>query len=139
MKAFILAALLAATPALATEQVSGPVTKVRDGDTFLVKGVPIRLNGIDAPEMRTQAGKAARYAVERIIAGQPLTCTLTGDRSYDRMVGTCYLPDGKDVGEELIRQGYALDCPRYSKGRYRHAEPTASRYKLTQSKYCNPR
>ena len=28
-----------------------------------------------------------------------------------RRVGVCYLPDGTNVGAEIIRRGLALDCP----------------------------
>lgn len=115
---------------------SGPVADIRDGDTFIVVNTPIRLDGVDAPERGTEAGKAASYAIRRIIGGQRLRCRPTGKRSYDRTVAVCYLPNGTDVGEELIRRGFALDCPRYSKGRYRAVEPENARYRLKQARYC---
>ncbi|MEP2028890.1 MAG: hypothetical protein ABJI96_09330 [Paracoccaceae bacterium] len=40
----------------AAETVTGKVTKARDADTVVVKGLPIRLNGIDTPENDTLAG-----------------------------------------------------------------------------------
>ncbi|MEM8773362.1 MAG: hypothetical protein AAGD92_17120 [Pseudomonadota bacterium] len=46
----VLAAMAAATVAFAEQTVTGKVTKVRDADTVVVNGVPIRLNGVDAPE-----------------------------------------------------------------------------------------
>lgn len=38
-----------ASIAAAAQTVTGKVTKVRDADTVVVAGVPIRLNGVDAP------------------------------------------------------------------------------------------
>ncbi len=33
---------------------------VRDADTIVVDGTPVRLNGIDAPELSTRAGQDGR-------------------------------------------------------------------------------
>ncbi|MFV2002606.1 MAG: nuclease, partial [Paracoccaceae bacterium] len=56
--------------------------------------------------------------------------TLNGERSHDRLVGTCCLPDGRDIAAELVRQGLALDWARFSGGKYRHLEPSDARNKL---------
>ena len=50
---------------------------------------------------------------------------LDGSRTYDRCAGICYV-GGKDVAAELVRQGLARDCPRYSGGRYAAAERQAA-------------
>ena len=42
----------------------------------------------------------------RLVQGKRVTCVLEGRRSYNREVGLCYI-DGQDVGEVLIREGYA--------------------------------
>ena len=67
----------------AAQTVSGKVTKVRDADTVVVKGVPVRLNGVDAPENGTQAGNQATAAMKRYLRGKSLNCELNGDRTYD--------------------------------------------------------
>jgi len=51
-------------------------------------------------------------------------------------VGTCYLPDGTDIGAEIIRRGLALDCQRFSYGRYRQLEPEGMRGIIRQAPYC---
>ena len=56
----------------AAQTVTGKVTKVRDADTVVVKGVPIRLNGVDAPENGTQAGNQATAAMKRYLRGKTL-------------------------------------------------------------------
>ena len=120
----------------AAQTVTGKVTKVRDADTVVVKGVPIRLNGVDAPENGTQAGNQATAAMKRYLRGKTLTCELNGERTYDRWVGVCFTEDGDDIGAVMIANGYALDCRRYSGGRYRKLEPAGARSRLPQAGYC---
>ena len=125
-----------ASVANAVQTVSGKVTKVRDADTVVVRGVPVRLNGVDAPENGTQAGNEATAMMKRYLRGKTLTCDLNGDRTYDRWVGVCFTEDGQDIGAVMIANGYALDCRRYSGGRYRDLEPAGARSRLPQARYC---
>jgi micrococcal nuclease len=120
----------------AAQTVSGKVTKVRDADTVVVQGVPIRLNGVDAPENGTRAGNEATAAMKRYLRGKTLNCELNGDRTYDRWVGVCFTDEGHDIGAVMVASGYALDCRRYSGGRYRSLEPAGARSRLPQAGYC---
>ena len=55
----------------------GTITHVRDGDTFEVKGVPIRIAVLDCPENNTSEGKTAtRFAKQ--FKGKQAICELTG-------------------------------------------------------------
>lgn len=128
---------LISSPAIARD-VTG-TARVRDADTIVVSGVPVRLNGIDAPELSTRDGRDGKYFMERLLRGQEVTCNLNGERTYDRWVGTCYITlDGQmvDIGAVIISNGYALDCRRYSGGRYRSYEPAGARSRLRQAGYC---
>ncbi len=67
----------------------GYVTRVIDGDTYIVKVdkgehdtsmMEIRLRGVDTPEMRTAAGPPATAAVAAFILGQPILVTTYKDR-----------------------------------------------------------
>jgi micrococcal nuclease len=141
----LLAAL--APPAHAVEPqrvVSGPA-RVIDGDTIVLlnTNVHVRLNGVDAPEVVHPGydhddafGPEARSEMRRIIGDQVVRCELNGERSYERRVGVCYLADGTDIGAEIIRRGLALDCRRWSFGRYRSLEPAGIRDVLRQEPYC---
>ena len=40
--------------------------------------------------------------------GKRVSCELTGAKTYDRLVGTCYLGD-QDIGVAVIAAGLALD------------------------------
>ena len=59
-----------------------------------------------------------------------LSVELTGETSYDRLVGTCYLPDGRDIGAEIVKAGLALDGGHFSEGKYRHLEEAGVRQLL---------
>lgn len=130
----LLVALLAA-PALADRVLEGRVTVVRDVDTIVVAGTPVRLNGLDGPETSTRVGREARAFMTRLVRGQTVTCQLNGERTHDRWVGVCYL-DGQDIGAIAVAKGHALDCRRYSGGRYRDLETTAARSRIGRAPYC---
>lgn len=95
---------------------SGTVTHVRDGDTIEVAGVPVRLQGLTCDERDTQLGVLATAAMRDLVRGQRVACDLTGERTYDREVGRCTLPDGRDLGAVLISQGVCGRCDRYDSG-----------------------
>lgn len=115
---------------------TGPVTHIRDGDTIEVAGTPVRLNGLHAPELRDPYGAEAKAMMARIVSAQEIGCELTGERSYDRVIGVCYGEDGKDVAAKLVAAGLGRDCPRYSGGRYRAAETDWARQRFALPGYC---
>lgn len=109
---------------------------VHDGDTIRIGQYWIRLFGIDAEELDEPNGIRARDELMKIIGTSSVTCTLY-EMSYRRHVGTCVTHTGKDIGLELIKSGWALDCPAYSGGRYAHLSPANSA--LAQKPYCKER
>ncbi len=140
MRAAALIAILAATvPAIAAEPtvLTGEVTKVRDGDTIEVGRIPIRLNGVSAPEMKEPLGPQSKAFMVDLVMGPRLRCELNGEKTYDRFVGTCYLGD-RDIGAAVIEAGLALDCPRFSGGRYKVVETEAARSRIKLPGYCFP-
>ncbi|GFE67220.1 thermonuclease family protein [Litoreibacter roseus] len=124
----LFAFLVVAAPAFAQVQ-------IRDADTIVVSGTPVRLNGVDAPELGTSAGRDARRWMVNYLSGRTVECDLNGERTHDRWVGVCYA-DGEDIGAALIAAGHALDCRRYSGGRYAHLETPAARSRLRRAGYC---
>jgi len=80
----------------------GRITHVRDGDTFEVNGIPVRISALDCPENSTSAGqKVTRFA--KRFKGKTAVCELTGAKTYDREVGYCSV-DGKDFGRTMMDQ-----------------------------------
>ncbi|WP_050743832.1 MULTISPECIES: thermonuclease family protein [unclassified Shinella] len=113
-------------PAMATEIVGR--ASVIDGDTIDIQGTRIRFDGIDAPESRQRCtdasgqsyrcGKVSADALDAFLAeSRPVSCHKTG-RDRDRIVAVCTRADGTDVNRWLVTNGYAIDWPKYSKGRY---------------------
>ena len=114
---------------------TGTVIKVRDGDTIEVGKVPIRLNGVSAPELSEPLGSKSKEFMLDLVMGKQLRCELSGGKTHDRFVGTCYL-DEQDIGSVVIANGLALDCPRYSEGRYAEYEVKGITEKIKLPRYC---
>jgi endonuclease YncB( thermonuclease family) len=105
------------------------VPRIEDVDTFQVGRATIRLNGVDGPETHgtaEAAGKAATRFLRELTGGQTVTCTWNGDMTYGRFVAVCTFPDGRDLGDTIIRAGYGQDCRHFSGGRYAAAEKEAA-------------
>jgi micrococcal nuclease len=83
-------------------------------------------------------GPEARTFMQELVEGRTVVCTLTGERTRGRRVGTCMV-EGRDVGAELIQAGLARDCPRYSHGRYAVLEPEATRRLRCRASVRTPR
>lgn len=113
----------------------GVVTHVRDGDTIEVGRIPIRLNGISAPEMHEPLGPTSKDFMVNLVLGQRVRCELNGEKTYDRWVGICYR-DGQDIGQAVIKAGLALDCPRFSNGRYAKYEVRETVTQIKLPEYC---
>ncbi|MFN4155531.1 MAG: thermonuclease family protein [Paracoccaceae bacterium] len=103
---------------------------VIDGDTIDISGLRIRLAGIDAPELDHPFGNSAKWALVRMCKGLEIRAVFDGSKSHDRTVATCFLPDGRDLSEEMVKAGLAIDWPKFSGGRYRPFEPDGVRKKL---------
>ena len=102
---------------------------VTDGDTIKVDGVKVRLNGFDTPERGRMCGRTDVYsqasaALEDFIGSSEVTCKLTGDKTYDRFVGMCFI-GGKDIGDFMVDAGWGRDWKRFSGGKYAAAEKEA--------------
>jgi len=109
--------------------IQGPCWVI-DGDTIVIGKQNIRLAGIDAPELDHPWGQKSKYALVALCRGQTIKVRVTGELSHNRVVGVCYLPDGRDLAAELVRMGLAVDWPKYSGGRYRHLEVPGVRRRL---------
>lgn len=76
--------------------ISGVITSVRDGDTFLLGKLPIRLAAVNCPEINTQEGRRAAQFF-RQFTNSRVTCELTGATTYDRSVAYCSIEEN-DIG-----------------------------------------
>lgn len=96
------------------------MSKILDGDTFTLSGESrrIRVWGLDAPEWDQRGGSAATAMLRSLISGSTLICNVLDIDRYGRLVGQCFLPDGRDIAAEMIRSGAATEYCRYSRGYY---------------------
>ncbi|MDX0977437.1 thermonuclease family protein [Sinorhizobium medicae] len=128
---------------LASAGIADPVSitgraSIVDGDTIEIQGRRVRLNGVDAPEIRQlckdekgksyRCGKIAADALDGFLASsRPTTCRILGNDRYRRLVGSCYRADGAEVAAWMVRHGHALDWPQYSQGAYAAEEAAAKK------------
>ena len=117
--------LLSACDSVYADTVIKPnsVVKVHDGDTFIVniagcpdvlcKNMPVRISGIDAPEIK---GKCAQETADAIAAKNYLTGQVMNakdialhDPTRDKYfrISALVIVNGVNVGNEMVKQGLA--------------------------------
>ncbi|MFY0661496.1 MAG: thermonuclease family protein [Shimia sp.] len=103
---------------------------ITDGDSIWIQNTQIRLFGIDAPELNHPYGIKAKWALHKLCKHQSIRAEVTDVDHYGRTVAKCYLSDGRDLSAEMVKQGLALDWPRYSGRIYQSLETDDTRKKL---------
>ena len=89
-------------------KIVGKVTKVHDGDTLTIDGYySIRLDSIDAPELKQAYGIQSRDNLANLVNGQPVTVTYAKKDKYDRIVGTVFKSDCTQVNLRQVETGSA--------------------------------
>tara|TARA_B100000614_G_scaffold250008_1_gene259629 strand:- start:412 stop:927 length:516 start_codon:yes stop_codon:yes gene_type:complete len=119
MKKLIAAvATLAICPSAAFADISGDA-RILNGDTIQVGETPLRLYGIDAPEVDQMCenemfeypcGLVATGMLRDLVTGRPVTCVEQGKMPGGLTLAICYV-EGEDLGEKLVRLGIALAHP----------------------------
>ena len=119
IKILLAVTLLIASPTQATE-LSGNVVSVLDGDTIEVlhnnKAERIRLSGIDCPEKGQAYGNNAKHAASALAFGKEVTLQTHGYDKYKRTLGDVILPDGMNLNQELVKQGWCWWYRKYAPG-----------------------
>ncbi|RJX18992.1 MAG: hypothetical protein C4575_09455 [Desulforudis sp.] len=115
----VIAALILLIPAL-SEAASwkGRCVAVLDGDSLIVmrhhQPVTIRLYGVDAPEMKQPFGPEAKNFTAGLALDKRVTVKVNTWDRYGRTVAEIILPDGRNLGHELLRAGLAWWYKRYA-------------------------
>lgn len=95
------------------------VIAIKDGDTIelLKDGKPlrVRLQGVDTPEKRQDFGTKAQQFTSDMVFGQLVSLVVHDIDRYGRTVGEIILPDGRNLGYELVKAGFAWHYTAYSK------------------------
>lgn len=105
----LIAAAVAVLAVLALRRATTFTTPVRvvDGDTLAVGDTRVRIVGMDAPEMDTAAGRAAKAAAVALVAGQPVRLRVTGKDTYGRLLAHATTANGQDFATALVCSGHA--------------------------------
>lgn len=110
------------------------VVGVKDGDTIVLlkngEEVTVRLYGVDTPEKSQAYGQKAKQYTSDMVFGKEVQLIVKNKDRYGRTVGTIILKDGRNLNEELIKNGYAWHYKAYSKDvNLANAETDARRFK----------
>lgn len=104
------------------------VVSITDGDTAVMRGMRIRLHGVDAPESQQlcqsatgaswRCGAVAANSLDALIARRPLSCAVLDTDRYGRAIARCAVGDAAagytDIGAWLVANGHAVAYRRYS-------------------------
>ncbi|MEX2127120.1 MAG: thermonuclease family protein [Xanthobacteraceae bacterium] len=103
-----------------------------DGDSLRVDGEETRLLGIDAPELfqtcrdergrEWPCGREAHAHLRTLVSRGTVDCASSSKDCYGRALARCSAGDIADVGEAMVRRGYALD---FMGGGYQSTEAEA--------------
>ena len=112
------------------------IAKVIDGDTIKIKDKRIRLNGIDAPEIKQECkneigiydcGVVSKLFLEKLILSENILCLYRELDRYKRILGTCYTVEnfefkkkltsvlGENLNSKMVSSGQAVAYRKYSK------------------------
>jgi endonuclease YncB( thermonuclease family) len=116
----------------------GPGAKIVsiDGDTLrAANGVEYRIFGIDAPELQQTCseadgkswlcGRAAKAKLTTLINRGNVNCEARATDRFGRIVAVCSAEGVPDLGEALVRDGYAIDLGGAAGNPYREAQAEA--------------
>jgi endonuclease YncB( thermonuclease family)/methylphosphotriester-DNA--protein-cysteine methyltransferase len=97
--------------------IEGKVINVHDGDTVTVldatnRKYNIRLQGIDAPELKQAFGSVSQQNLSRLVLGKQVSIYWSKVDKYRRTVGTIML-DGHDMNIEQVKAGMAWHFKKY--------------------------
>ena len=121
---------------LGSHVLQGTASAVHDGDTLTLQHAggsePVRLQGIDAPELGQAWGSAARLALQALTLHQPLTVLYTQRDRYGRVLGHVLGSGCEHLHVRLLREGqawyyraYACELPAALRGQFDAAEQAA--------------
>ena len=117
--------------------VSGKITKIKDGDTFVIGGLlNVRLFGIDTPESKQKCldenniqyncGIKAKEYLAKLTANKNITCVNNGTDQYNRFLFVCK-NDTNNINQAMVKNGLAVA---YLHEEYKQDEEYATQNKL---------
>ena len=115
---FIITRTLTSVPSFSVAATfTGTVVSVLDGDTLEVlnghHAERIRLSGIDCPEKGQAFGQ---HAASSLVFGKQVTLQTHGLDKYGRTLADVLLPDGMNLNQEFLKQGWCWWYQKYAPG-----------------------
>jgi endonuclease YncB( thermonuclease family) len=108
---------------------------VQDGDSFIISQTTVRLDGIDAPELKQncisadgsiwRCGGEARNQLAKLLRKGDVRCTPRAKDRFGRSVASCSARDTPDLAEAMVRLGWAINAAKLGEGKYAAAEEEA--------------
>ncbi len=142
-KIFILLIFLSSEGS-SNDKLSG-TAKVIDGDTIYINNFKIRFSGIDAPESHYKGksqicnsietdeeifcGNISKKALKDKIKNQLVICIPENKDRYNRIIAECFI-EQESISSYMVKNGYAFDYVKYSKGKYQSDQNYAKDKKL---------
>ena len=99
------------------------IPKIIDGDTVHINNKKIRLEGIDAPEVKQKCtinkkeylcGVNAKNELKKKLRKKVIKCYSHNKDKYKRYLATCFVGE-TNINKWMVKNGYALAYRRYSK------------------------
>jgi micrococcal nuclease len=104
----------------AASEFTGQAVSVLEGDIIEVlhnnRPERIRLNGIDCPENGQDYGKRAKQAASELVFGKEVTLQTHGLDKYGRTIADVLLPDGTNINQQLVKDGWCWWYRKYAPG-----------------------
>ncbi|MHB9137897.1 MAG: thermonuclease family protein [Victivallaceae bacterium] len=128
---------------LAAETITGKVSWIYDGDSFLMQmeggQVQVRIWGIDAPECKQPGGREAAKFLIGLIKDKNVSVEKVELDSYGRIVGKVYC-ESLYVNLEILKNGHAWWYRHYApqENEFRRAEENAKARKIGLWSNPNP-
>lgn len=117
-KLFLLISILSVSVTTYAKSITGKVVKVKDGDSIVLlrnrKQYEIRLVNIDCPEHLQAFGTQARHFTSNLIFGKMVRAEYASKDKYGRLLAEVFLPDGRSLNRDLVRNGFAWKYDRYT-------------------------
>ena len=119
LSAALVVALVGGAVAAPPAKITGRVVSVHDGDTLTFRTddgrtLKVRLQGIDAPELRQPFGSRSRDELAAVAKGKSATLLEHGRDKYGRTLGAVIV-DGVDATARQVAAGMAWHYDRFDK------------------------
>jgi endonuclease YncB( thermonuclease family) len=103
----------------ADETITAKVVKIFDGDALLIEDKPgnqteIKLEGIDAPELKQEHGPESAAALSKLVLDQSVKVQWSAKDKFERPLAQVFLDD-KHINLEMLKLGMAWHFKRYNK------------------------